>query len=500
MSEALTRAQTLMNYLKNYGNGDAETALNAAVRASSSFSSTADMLQSMLIERHFMEMHGFSTEFFLDYSCGINLNNDDTGAISGADAGGTTIKTATSVVDETGLTNASPASSTSTITSNGGNVTVVWNNTSNTLSPYGRYHSTAAANRTEVVAALNGSWLTAGLNTIYEAFGLGFGTTGSSQTLAVNFYNNDESVLAYVSTPSLGTYRSMFINENYTSMISEYTDGKIEGYDYYYDRIIAHELTHAVMGANIGTFINMPTWFKEGAAEVVHGIDDERRDTILSVASSSSALNVARDAENSVDVYAAGYIALRYLFKNGNSPAAGSNFFETSLLHYSDDVSTLVMENGGEQNIWLDGSSGTVYASPIQNINAAATTGNVRLSGTASDNVIISGNGTDTLWGGNGGSDTLVGGANTDIFLVDGSLGHDVITGGDSADRLIFTAQVDFTGINFTNGNLRADMGDGRSITVNGWSENALNDFELVDGSRWRLTDNGGGNVGIYGV
>ena len=41
----------------------------------------------------------------------------------------------------------------------------------------------------------------------------------------------------------------------------------------YNDRIIAHEMVHAVMGRSIN-MTAIPTWFLEGTAELIHGADE----------------------------------------------------------------------------------------------------------------------------------------------------------------------------------------------------------------------------------
>ena len=43
---------------------------------------------------------GLSTKDFLEQKCGIRVSNKDTGAITGSDAGGSTTKTAESIVPE----------------------------------------------------------------------------------------------------------------------------------------------------------------------------------------------------------------------------------------------------------------------------------------------------------------------------------------------------------------------------------------------------------------
>lgn len=44
-------------------------------------------------------------------------------------------------------------------------------------------------------------------------------------------------------------------------------------YPYYDDRIIAHEMVHAIMGRSMN-FASLPVWFKEGTAEFVHGANE----------------------------------------------------------------------------------------------------------------------------------------------------------------------------------------------------------------------------------
>lgn len=104
---------------------------------------------------------------------------------------------------------------------------------------------------------------------------------------------------------------------------------------FYNDRIIAHEMVHAVMARsmNFGSLSSAALdqkWFLEGVAEFIHGAD-ERLST--SIASLGSAANVALVANNfgtdggawtgTSDEYSAAYAAVRYLHQevknNGGS-------------------------------------------------------------------------------------------------------------------------------------------------------------------------------------
>lgn len=81
----------------------------------------------------------------------------------------------------------------------------------------------------------------------------------------------------------------------------------------YNDRIIAHEMVHALMADQMGDdFYDMPTWFKEGTAEFIHGADDRVESVGVAAARTRAKALVAGAAWNgdSLD-YAASYIAVK---------------------------------------------------------------------------------------------------------------------------------------------------------------------------------------------
>ncbi|WP_162987480.1 flagellinolysin [Metabacillus litoralis] len=88
----------------------------------------------------------------------------------------------------------------------------------------------------------------------------------------------------------------------------------------YNDRIIAHEMTHAIMARSMN-FAAMPKWFKEGAAELIHG-GDERLAADISINGKQNVIDAIDDPIDSWDDprspmqsihYSAGYVAVRYL-------------------------------------------------------------------------------------------------------------------------------------------------------------------------------------------
>lgn len=268
-----------------------------------------------------------SQKFLKDY-CGITLYNPDTGAITGSDAGGAEEKTAVSIVPEDG-----PVSSWALPTP--GSTTTIQGLTFH-------WPTTAyAANSPEgiILRGLNGEWMNSCLTLIKDSYDIGFNKgTPAVKDIDIEFENDASSNrLAAVSHsyyPSTGKAASLtlIINMHYYNAISS-TD--VNGATAtpgagYLDRTLAHEFTHAAMAANIDFFSELPAYIKEGTAELVHGIDDQRLygpngfeqivsedgyaklKTLFEAKSSSTSGVAGIDSELH---YTGGYMLLRYLAK-----------------------------------------------------------------------------------------------------------------------------------------------------------------------------------------
>jgi flagellin len=88
----------------------------------------------------------------------------------------------------------------------------------------------------------------------------------------------------------------------------------------YADRVIAHEMTHAIMGRTMN-FAALPQWFQEGAAEFIAGAD-ERLKADMSIA--GGAANIVNEIDTWDDTsadYSAAYAAVKYL--DSRATAAG---------------------------------------------------------------------------------------------------------------------------------------------------------------------------------
>ena len=278
----------------------------------------------------------------LNYNNLLNGNNValqfDTGAITGSDAGGSTIKTAESIVPENGkLANMITATPGGTTTING--LTFHWPEVDSDA-------------KQTMINALNTWWAKEGLDLIEESYGMSFYEEDvSARDIEVMFVeptnpSYDTNLLAFVTylpdDDGVNTNLTLNINMKYYNEISD-ENGATESdtTSEYLDRTIAHELTHAVMAANITGFANLPKCIKEGSAELVHGIDDVRAGSILTLTNLGIVgTTTYRDKDGNIikqlptsqdrserldealklntdsnDTYAAGYMLLHYFAK-----------------------------------------------------------------------------------------------------------------------------------------------------------------------------------------
>lgn len=257
--------------------------------------------------------------------CGIDLDNLDTGSITGSDAGGEKEKTAESIVPEEGLPYGGVPAAGSTSTING--LTVKWPDCGT---------DAEKAAKEAIVSALSNQWLQNCMDLVTESYELNFMDPNTSvRTMDVTFENDSGNgrlaAVQYDAGGPNGRSSSLKLIVNlhyYGNLDMNDPNGKpLNGsgqptLQAYLDRTLAHEMTHALMAANIDHFSDLPLYIKEGAAELVHGIDDNgnggRKPTIENLVKAENrtdlenALN-GKSAAGSEDPYAAGYMILRYM-------------------------------------------------------------------------------------------------------------------------------------------------------------------------------------------
>ena len=392
---------------------------------------------------------GYSNQDFYEQACGIRLNNKDTGAVTGSDAGGKIDKTAESILPETAkavnLTNAEYNS----FTKNGLTVNIEYDEvTDKKAGANFNYDSATYLEKQKlVVRALYNWWIPEALDLINQSLGVNF-TDGRANINTINIeftddvhYNYDggrnaEAVeLEFDYDMGLASEVDLKINTSFlynmtaddkNGTLPEYGKGKATEKNYYLcsegdyrsdrftnylDRLILQAMTEITLKANIAYVDQLPSEVRTGLYEIVGGYDDAY--TSYSIPTNS------------------GYAYLRYLAKtysDGLPDGVSYNAKKTVLT-----LTTEYMEDT------LDLAD---FASTVKNVNAKALKKAIKITGNALNNSIVSGSGNDYLIGGKGadslnggkGNDTLKGGAGNDVFIY--SAGNDVITDYAAGDKI----------------------------------------------------------------
>ncbi|GAA0408385.1 hypothetical protein GCM10009094_10630 [Massilia aurea] len=157
--------------------------------------------------------------------------------------------------------------------------------------------------RRAVLDGLQSGWLSSAEDLIKQHYGL----MGDGARLTVNLDTTDGgyNVLASVSgTSSGGKLNNLHLNIDMADFGTAPTpDGGSA--PLYSDRIVAHEMVHAVMGRtmNMGA---LPQWFVEGTAELINGADER-------LAGAGSIAGVVATVAGGGFTYEGGYAASRYL-------------------------------------------------------------------------------------------------------------------------------------------------------------------------------------------
>ena len=459
-----------------------QAALDQAVRACSNFGSISDLINNFISDCQ----NAASGSAFLKNYCGIDLDNQDTGAISGYDAGGSTVKTAESIVPEYG--NGYNFTGTS-FTKKGLTVTVPTQSSMN-------------GQQKTIVNGLYNWWIEQSLNLIEESYGsnFGFSSSSSATTKDMNFYFVNSSSSGALATTwttqstSTGNLTNLEMNVNtyYCSSFTDSINGDPGNGQEYLDRTIAHEMTHAAMAANVKFFHQLPQFIKEGMAELTHGIDDARTSTINKLANNPTALrasvNIDDTGTGTSDCYAGGYMLLRYLAKQASNPS-GPETYDNSIVNSKSntivygtaDAESILNETGGSRATIIAGAGDDT----IDNRGDYAV-----INGGAGNDSINSSRNTTYGWyatiNGGLGNDTITGSTHPDVFQYSVGDGNDVITNYSASDS-----------IQINSGTVGSTVASGNDVIVNIGSgsiklKNAVGiALNLVDGNGNAITVGG---------
>lgn len=163
-----------------------------------------------------------------------------------------------------------------------------------------------------VLNSLKGFWISEGEQRVFDALGL----RADGAELEITFSNDSSLALASVSyTGADGSGR--VLNQVLNVNLAYFDAGSLPdggSYPQYTDRVIAHEMAHAVMGRTMNFASGLPSWFIEGTAEAVQGAD-ERLAADTAGGTDTTAIVAAFNADDvsASPGYSGGYAAVRYM-------------------------------------------------------------------------------------------------------------------------------------------------------------------------------------------
>ena len=347
---------------------------------------------------------------FLKRYCGINLSNSDTGAISGYDAGGKTVKTASSILPTVIPFNKWKMPSGNKVTIDG--ATFIFPKA-----------STLNDNQKFIVKALSSSWLKSSLMLIKQSYGLDF-KNAYCKTITIQFKKLNGNFASVYAPTTNGKPDKIVISVNSNIRLKKDADGTLIGNwngKWCTDRVICHELVHALTKSNIQYAYNLPDFLMEGLCETVHGIDDARGNYLFesldskNISKTKNMLKATSTKDWKPSSYGASIALLRFLAKQSlDNSYKYTNASKTSMALTSSFKGTYNMSS------WKG----------VSQVDARTNSQVITIKGTNAANKIYVGKGTDTVYG-NGGNDVIYVTAGTK-HKVSGNKGADkiIVSGG----------------------------------------------------------------------
>ena len=211
----------------------------------------------------------------------------------------------------------------------------------NGMSIFGQSRASAVGdpNKLAVLDGLKTGWLEDAENTISSLYGIT--ADGAAISIQVsNFTDGSGNVAAYVQATGFdgqgrGTNLSLQID------MADFTPPNLPNggtAPFYNDRIIEHEMVHAVMAraTNWQNITSSALWFAEGTAEFIHGAD-ERVQGDVAASSAATVVAAINGPSTTSAFYSASYSAVRYM--HSRIKAAGGSGIKDVLVYMSQNPS-----------------------------------------------------------------------------------------------------------------------------------------------------------------
>ena len=401
------------------------------------------------------------TTSFLKGYLGIILDNADTGAITGSDAGGKKVKDKESIVPENtaAILRYPPAEYT---TING--LTIHWPD----MDAYGMTDA-----KRNIIKGLYTWWVRGALDLVKETYGISFNdkNADSAIPMEIGFYYEASSTLANASSKELN------INLYYFDDLGNpktNPNGKVDNKTYL-DRTLAHEFTHAVMCANINSDLweilgdCCPT-VSEGLAEITQGCDDTRAINYYAQANRADDIRRELSYDSSSTYYspndynyAGGYMLFRYLAHQsvyGRPLPTGT--------YYTADKTTVKATTAFSGSIDLQ----KAHTKTI-NIDARSSKQSTYLYGNKKNNTIYASQGGSVIYG-ESGTNRLYAGTGKDTFWYSAGSGHNDTIYGFQAGKDSLYLFSDFSSIKNINKDIVLNFRYGGTLRINGILNKAI--------------------------
>ena len=594
MSTSVDTMKNFFNVLKLYSydnTTDGIAILDHAIRTTTRFAGLQDAINHFVSDMAYVTATQDAAQSLLQ-NCGIVLGADydftaDTGAVSGYNAGMGTIKNAQTIVPEPDVLLSQmplPAAGSRNVhsyTGADGNTfyfttsypetyLTVLDNANAPLDENGYPDSTYAQPMTlqagQIYQTANGSstataeqiasaiqtimrgvenfWASESLKLAYDSFGLEFNNKNLNLTFGINQSSQAETGPVASDTAGLANLPASNIEMEVNAVVLAGIDpndpngnSRVAGgaEKTYLDRTIAHELIHAVMQASGTLKKDTPEFFREGVAELVHGLDDfdgKNTQDIAELAQDSARLTQAlafKAGVMTLDAYPGGYMFLRYICQQSlpteitvgdeNIPgqfdydggeeifsgvASGSQINVASCVELSganmagDDLfvasnlGTLIIRDAGGKLINFADSEGDVaarfYSADATGVIDGRSLDGYEIINGASflNNDIYAGEDGSRLWGGSYGSDNLIGGEGVDEFIAGVGCGNDNIFAAGTYDTINLAATTldQISGMSGNANGVALTFTDGSSLTV--WSsDDQILNFKLANGLQY---------------
>ncbi len=408
-------------------------ALDEAIKACSTFKNMQDAVDKMVADCKAAK----SADDFLKTYCGIILDNDDTGAITGSDAGGSTVKTKESIVPESGSLKNFTGDS---FTVDGLTIKLGKDRTFSDLSDSEKY----------IWQGLYTWWAKGALDLIAESYGTNFSFSSKSSAtikeLEFNFYTSEAddhsgAVTRYVWDEISGQASSLSMRVDlraFGSLVDGINpDGKSNWTSTYLDNLLAHEFTHAVMAANINYNGILPLLVHEGISELTIGNTDASGMSAL--ASDPELLKKTLANEDGTNPYAGGFMFFRYLARQSGDLTLTNFTSKTSIQTFNGNdsiysVADSVTISTGAGNDSIHGAGKKIT------INGGAGNNFVLLYSNAANASVLTGSGKDSIESG-GQKATINSGSGNDYVYLFNNGENQIVNAGKGNDSIQSGAQ-----------------------------------------------------------